>query len=131
MKELTKLMIKEFELNKLGYDFMGFLQSKKDIYTFHHIKAKREGGLFIRDNGAILFTTPHEYLHKIEEYEKPLYLYIQQELKDMNKKGYLDIYNLKRIHDILEYFEYNHEEDYTKKGKRLIKDTYYHRKDFR
>ena len=131
MKEVTKLMIKEFELKKLGYDFMGFLQSKKDIYTFHHIKAKREGGLLVRDNGAILFTTPHEYLHKIEMYENPLYLYITEELKDMNKKGHLDIYNLKRIHDILRFFEDRHIEDSTKKGKRLIKDTYYHRKDFR
>ena len=58
-------------------------------------------------------------------------LKMKQELKDMNKKGYLDIYNLKRIHDILRFFEDRHIEDSTKKGKRLIKDTYYHRKDFR
>ena len=87
MKEVTKLMIKEFQLNKLGFDFMGYLQSKKDIYTFHHIKAKRDGGLLTRDNGAILFTTPHEYLHKIELYENALYIYISQELKEMNKNS--------------------------------------------
>lgn len=130
MKEVTKLMIKEFQLNKLGFDFMGYLQSKKDIYTFHHIKAKRDGGLLTRDNGAILFTTPHEYLHKIELYENALYIYISQELKEMNKKGYLDIYNLKRIQDTLRYFEDRHKNDSTRKGKILIKDTYYHRKKF-
>ena len=34
MKEVTKLMINEFKIKQLGYDFMGYTLQKNDIYTF-------------------------------------------------------------------------------------------------
>ena len=40
---------------------------------------------------------------------------------DENIKGRLDIDNLKRIHDLLLYFEREHDHDTLKKGKLLIK----------
>ena len=36
MREVTKLMIREFKIKQLGYDFMGYTCGKNDIYNFHH-----------------------------------------------------------------------------------------------
>ena len=43
---------------------------------------------------------------------------------DENFKGKLDIYNLRKIRDLLLYFENEHKYDTTKKGKLLIKKPY-------
>ena len=131
MKEVTKLMINEFKIKELGYDFMGYSLQKDDKYTFHHLVIpKRRGGLTMRENGAILFTTPHQYLHVIELYESDIYDYITQELVAMNQKGYLDVENLIRIHEALEFFEQKYENKYTKRGKKLIRVKYKNRVEF-
>ena len=45
MKEITKLMINEFKLRQLGYDFMGYRLKRRESLSFHHlIIANREGG---------------------------------------------------------------------------------------
>jgi len=130
LKHITKLMINEFKIKKLGYDFMGYSLQKGDSYTFHHIIPKRKGGKYTRENGAILFTTSHEYLHKIELYEISLYDYIQQELLDINHKGNVDTINVKRIQDILKYFEDRYKNFSNSNHKKLIKETYLKRQDF-
>ena len=95
MKEITMLMINEFKIKQLGYDFMGYSLQKGDIYTFHHlIIPRRHGGSYSRDNGAILFSTPHSYLHVIEVYDYDRFTAITSEMIDMNIKGYLDVNNL-------------------------------------
>ena len=43
---------------------------------------------------------------------------------DINFKGYLDLNNLRRIHDLLKQFEKEHCGDYTRHGKPLIKEIY-------
>lgn len=123
-------MINEFGIKRLGYDFMGYSLQKGDCYTFHHIIPKRKGGEYIRENGAILFTTPHEYLHKIELYEVAFYNYIQQELMDINNKGNIDVVNLKRIQDILRCFEDRYKDFYNSKNQKIIKESYLKRKKF-
>jgi hypothetical protein len=135
MREITKNMVKEFKIKQLGYDMMGYYQQKGDIITFHHLlvahrncKSKGLGEGYFRWNGAILYTTPHEYLHVIENRDYDMFSYITSEMLDENIKGYLDLYNIRRIHDVLEQFEKEHCADRTKRGKVLIKESYTRRK---
>jgi len=129
MKEVTKLMIREFKIKELGYDFMGYSLGKKDIYNFHHlIIPNRSGGPIARWNGAILCgKSSHPYLHVIESRDFDMFAYITSEMIDMNIKGKLDIENLKRIRDVLIQFEREHCSDRTNKGKILIKNEYLYR----
>lgn len=132
MKEVTKLMINEFKIKQLGYDFMGYHLNKDDIYTFHHlIVPNRYGGAYARWNGAILCgKTSHPYLHVIENKDYDVFCYLTSEMIDMNVKGYLDVDNLRRINDLLCQFEREHCSDRTRKGKLLIKEEYTKRKLF-
>lgn len=131
MKEITKLMIREFKIKELGYDFMGYSLQKNDLYTFHHlIVPNRNGGPYARWNGAILFSTPHQYLHSIEAKDYDRFCYLTSEMIDMNVKCYLDIENLRHIHDCLDSFEKEHSSDITSKGKILIKEEYTRRNHF-
>lgn len=128
MKEITKSMIKEFKLRELGFDFMGYRLQKGDIYTFHHlIVPNREGGPYARWNGAILFSTPHQYLHVIESKDNDRFYYISSELIDINIKGCVDIENIRAIDDVLCSFENEYCGSTTSKGKTLIKEEYIHR----
>lgn len=126
MKQVTKLMIREFEINKLGYDFMGYTLQKGDIYNFHHlIVPNREGGPIERWNGAILCSkSSHPYLHLIEAKDYEMFCFITSEMIDENVKGYLDTRNIREIHNLLEQFEREHCSDRSKKGKILIKEEY-------
>lgn len=135
MREITKIMINQFKIMKLGFDFMGFTVDKKSSLSFHHLIIPRrnckeyglgEGYLFW--NGAILRQdTSHDYLHLIEAKDYDIFLAITSEMIDENIKGYLDIDNLRRINDLLKVFEREHCSDRGKKGKLLIKDSYYRR----
>ena len=132
MKEITMLMINEFKIKQLGYDFMGYSLQKGDIYTFHHlIIPRRHGGDYSRDNGSILFSTPHSYLHIIEAHDYDRFTAITSEMIDMNIKGYLDVNNLMFIDDILTSFEKEYINKTTRKGKKLIKDNYLNRNKFK
>lgn len=126
MKEVTKLMIREFEIKRLNYDFMGYTLEKNDIYTFHHlIVPNREGGPYARWNGAILCgKSSHPYLHVIEAKDYDIFSYITSEMIDENMKGYLDTRNIMEIHNLLDKFEREHCSDRTRKGKVLIKEEY-------
>lgn len=132
MREITKIMINQFKIMKLGFDFMGYTVDKKSSLSYHHLIVPRrlcsqnglgEGYLFW--NGAILRQdTSHDYLHLIEAKDYEIFLAITSEMIDENVKGYLDIDNLRRINDLLKVFEREHCSDRGKKGKLLIKDSY-------
>ena len=132
MREITKVMINQFKIMKLGYDFMGYTVDKKSSLSFHHLIIPRrnckeygigEGYLFW--NGAILRQdTSHDYLHLIEAKDYDMFMAITSEMIDENIKGQLDINNLRKIHDILTCFEREHCSDRSKKGRLLIKDSY-------
>ena len=138
MKEITKLMVKKYELMKLGYDFMGYDIINKNNLSFHHLiiphrdcRALGLGEGYLEWNGAILNqNTSHNYLHLIEAKDYDMFLAITNELIDENIKGHLDIDNLRRIHDILGCFEREHINDKSKKGKILIKQEYMRRRKF-
>lgn len=130
-------MVEEFRIKKLKYDMMGYSQQSGDLITFHHLiiphRHCKEQGLgegYLRWNGAILYTTPHEYLHLIEAKDYELFMTITSELIDENVKGFIDAENLRYIDDCLNYFEKEHCSDRGKKGKLLIKEQYLHRNKF-
>ena len=129
MREVTKLMIKDFKIMKLGYDFMGYKVNRTKDLSFHHLiiphresKTYGIGEGYLYWNGAILRqNTSHDYLHIIEKIDPDIFYELTSEMIDENIKGRLDIDNLKRIHDLLLYFEREHDHDTSKKGKLLIK----------
>lgn len=126
MKEITKLMIKKYALNKLKYDFMGYpFQSNSQLSYHHLIIPRRKNGPMTFENGSILRqNTAHDYLHVIEKYDYDMFLAITSEMIDENIKGYLDYQNLKAIDDILNQFEREYCSYRTKKGHLIIKDQY-------
>lgn len=129
MREITKIMVNDFKIMKLGMDFMGYHVNRKQDLSYHHLIIPRrhckEAGLgegYLYWNGAILRqNTSHDYLHTIENVDPDIFYELTSEMIDENIKGRLDIDNLKRIHDLLLYFEREHDHDTTKKGKLLIK----------
>lgn len=132
MREITNEMIKEFKINKLGYDMMGGTFNNKRELSFHHLivprrecKLKRLGDGYLFWNGAILVqSTSHEELHCIEIFKPEDFYYITSELIDMNVSKEIKIENLKRIREILLEFEYEYRNYHTKNGKKLIKREY-------
>ena len=129
MKEITKIMVNDFKIMKLGMDFMVYHVNRKQDLSYHHLIIPRrhckEAGLgegYLYWNGAILRqNTSHDYLHLIENIDPDIFYELTSEMIDENIKGRLDIDNLKRIHDLLLYFEREHDHDTSKKGKLLIK----------
>ena len=129
MREVTKLMVNDFKIMKLGMDFMGYHVNRKQDLSYHHLIIPRrhckEAGLgegYLYWNGAILRqNTSHDYLNIIERIDPDIFYELTSEMIDENIKGRLDIDNLKRIHDLLLYFEREHDHDTSKKGKLLIK----------
>lgn len=129
---VTKLMIDEFNMKKLGYDFMGYTFNRTKDLSFHHLIVPRKDSKrilgndgYIRENGAILVQdSSHDYLHLIEHINREMFEIITEELIKENKQGYLSSDNIKKIHKILEQFEKEHLHDKSKKGKVLIKYKY-------
>ena len=132
MKEVTKTMIKDFRIMKLGHDFMGYKVNRAKDLSFHHLiiphRESRAYGIgegYLYWNGAILVQdTSHEYLHRIEQKDPEIFWGITSEMIDQNIKGHLDVENLRQIRSMLEYFEREHCSDRSKKGKLLIKEEY-------
>lgn len=129
MKEVTKYMIEEYGVKRLGIDFMGYKLQKGDIYTFHHlIIPNRQGGPYAVWNGAILCgKSSHPYLHLIEAKDYDMFCAISSEMIDMNIKGHIDLENIRYIDDCLTSFEREHCSDISRKGKILLKEEYTNR----
>ena len=133
MRETTNIMIHEFNLNKLKYDFAGYTFDRTKQLSFHHLRISKhdckalnipsEGYLYW--NGAILRQdTSHDYLHILEKYDPEIFYLITSELIDENIKRKLTLDSLRRIRTLLEYFEKEHCSTRTKKGNLLIKESY-------
>lgn len=127
-------MIKEYNLKKLGYDFMGFRFRRISDLSFHHLIIPHrdckgiEADGYVKWNGAILVQdTSHAYLHLIETVDRDRFEYITQRMVEMNVNGELDPYNLERIEQVLRVFEIENRGLENKKGKSLIRDAYFDR----
>lgn len=133
MKEITRDMITEFKINKLGYDFMGYAFRNNKELSFHHLivahrycKKMGLGDGYLKWNGAILKqSTSHDYLHLIERIDEEIFWLLTSEMIQENIKGELNIENLKRIRELLLYFESKHQKDEDDKGRKLIKKNIY------
>lgn len=136
MKEITRIMIKKYNLMKLKYDFMGYEFNNKNQLSFHHLivpkRLCRNQGLgegYFEWNGAILRqNTSHDYLHTIEQYDLDMFNAITSEMIDENIKGRIDLENLIMIDDILTQFEREYCSERTKKGNYIIKEEYTRRR---
>jgi hypothetical protein len=125
-------MIKEFQINKLKYDFMGYTFNRYEELSFHHLivpkrdcKAQGLGDGYLFWNGAILKQdTSHDYLHIIERIDRKSFLQITDIMVLENKQREIDIDSLKRIREILLKFEYRYQKERTKSGQKVLKRTY-------
>lgn len=132
MKEVTKQMIEDFRLKKLGYDFMGYEFDKTSQLSFHHLivphRECKKAGLgegYLYWNGAILRQdTAHDYLHVIEHYDYDRFTDITSELIDINIQRQILYENLLYINDILNGFEREYSGKRAKKGNEIIKSSY-------
>lgn len=132
MREITKLMVNDFNLKKLGYDFAGFHFNRTNDLSFHHLIIPHRDSMsfgigegYVYWNGAILVqNTSHDYLHLIEQFNRPMFLAITDELIKENKQGYVGIDNIRRIHSVMEEFESRYGDVKSKKGKLLVKREY-------
>ena len=133
MREVTKLMIKKYALNKLKYDFMGYTFERTNELTFHHLIVPKkdckgmEAGGYLDWNGSLLIFNSHEYLHRIQTYNDDMFQAITLEMIDENNKGRLDMENIKAIDDILRCFEKEYLGKTTKGGNEIIKEEYLNR----
>lgn len=64
MKGVLCDMVEIYEPN--GIDWMGFHESRKNPYTFHHIQEKKNKGDVSIKNGAILTKYAHQLLNILE-----------------------------------------------------------------
>lgn len=136
MKMVTNLMINEFKLKELGMDMMGYKVVRDNDYSFHHLivpkrdckRKKIESNGYVRWNGAILsMKSGHPYLHLVERYKRAYFEDITHQLVNMNQKGYIDVEDLRIIHEILREFELLYDYEESHKGKVFIKPEYRNR----
>lgn len=134
MREITKEMINEYKLKKLGYDFMGYTFNNINELSFHHLIIPRRlcGDMpdkgYNRENGAILKQySSHEYLHLIELYDRDRFLAITKYLIDENLLGRLDVESLRRIRDVLLSFENEFEDKRNSSGQLILKKKFKNR----
>ena len=134
MRGITKQMIDDYKLKKLGYDFMGYTFNNINELSFHHLIIPRrlcnempDRG-YNRENGAILKQySSHEYLHLIELYDRDRFLEITKWLVEENQLGRLDIESLRKIRDVLLSFEKEHENTKNSSGQLILKKKFKNR----
>jgi len=132
VKEVTKIMIKKYCLDRLKFDFMGYQFLHNNELSFHHLIIPRRlckdqglGEGFLDWNGAILKqTTAHDYLHVVERYDRDMFEEITKQMIIENEQGYLDMNSLKRIDDVLKCFEKEYINERTTRGEYIIKEEY-------
>ncbi len=132
MREITKIMIERYALNKLKYDFMGYRFNDVQELSFHHLIIPRcvckdlypHAGFLDWNCALLVRNTSHDYLHTIEKYDYDRFAAISSEMIDENIKGYLDYENLKAIDDILYSFEMEYYNETTEKGKLIVPEEW-------
>ena len=124
MEKITSLIINEYKIKELGYDFMGFSPSK-DQYTAHHlIIPKRAGGKLERGNVSVLMSTSHNLLHKIERHSFEIFSAITGEMIDEVFKGKLDDKNILEIYYLIDQFYDEYKYVTNAKGRPIIDKDY-------
>ncbi|NMA51205.1 MAG: hypothetical protein GX951_05120 [Mollicutes bacterium] len=71
---IDPILIRMFEIYKPnGIDWMLDKETKKNMFTFHHITEERCGGKRIVENGAILTIASHNFLNYLDVKRRELY----------------------------------------------------------
>lgn len=126
MKQITREMLRIYKPLS-GLDWMNYKVVRNQM-TFHHIIKKCDGGLEIIDNGALLMSKPHQYLHTIEFADPDTYVALNKIFEFINKQQHEPTEEQRQIIEyLLRSFESEHKEDKTSKGKLLIKPYYLQR----
>ena len=129
MGSIANKLFNDFELYKLGYDFMGYYFDDRKELSYHHIKTKQQRGKTTYENGALLNrNTSHNYIHTIEEYEFDLFVELSNILKDEHACGSITKQHLQEIRTILEFFEHKYNNQCTKRGNLIIHEDYIRRR---
>lgn len=125
MSRLRERLYKEYQLDKTGYDFMGYeFQDKKELST-HHIMPRHIGGKTEKKNLCVLNRyTSHNYIHLIEDTDYKVFLKLSSFLAEQVKKGEISIDELLRIEEVLESFERKYKDEESRNGSLLIKPEY-------
>lgn len=142
MKDITRIMVKDFNIKKLGFDMMGYEFDRTNQLSFHHLIIPKaqciakniEADGYLYWNGAILTqdykggTDSHDYLHCIERIDRERFDYITKYLQEENIDRRIKYECLLKIHDCLKSFEKEYCSARDGKGKPLIKDAYVRRR---
>lgn len=125
MSRLRERLYKDYKLEELGYDFMGFEFEKKNDLSTHHILPRHEGGKTKKNNLCVLNRyTSHNYIHLIEDVDYKLFLQISKFLLEQVKKGEISMEQILRIYDVLDVFERKYKDAESRSGDLLIKPEY-------
>lgn len=125
MSRLRERLYKDYNLETLGYDFMGYEFSTKKELSTHHVLPRHSGGKTKKDNLCILNRyTSHNYIHLIEDTDYKVFLEVSKYLLEEIKKGEISPDQLLRINDALEFFEFKFRDEEDRHGERLIKPEY-------
>lgn len=65
--------------------WMGYKLTKKNPYSYHHIKEARNGGRVSIDNGALLTRAAHDDLNLLDEHARSLYCELNNLFKELNQ----------------------------------------------
>lgn len=125
MSRLRERLYKEYQLESLGYDFLGYtFENKKELST-HHIIPKHCGGQTKKNNLCVLNRfTSHNYIHLIEDYDYKAFLKISKCLMEQVKLGKISIGEINTIYELLQEFEYKHKNTEDRNGDPIIKEEY-------
>lgn len=125
MSRLRERLYKEYKLEEVGYDFLGYtFESKKELST-HHIIPKHSGGQTKKNNLCILTRdTAHNYIHLIEDYDYKIFLQVSKQLMEQVKNGSIGLDEIKRIDELLMFFEDKYKNEEARNGELLIKPEY-------
>ena len=125
MSRLRERLYKEYQLESLGYDFLGYtFENKKELST-HHIIPKHCGGQTKKNNLCVLNRfTSHNYIHLIEDYDYKAFMQISKCLMEQVKLGKVSIGEINTIFELLQEFEHKHKNLEDRNGVPLIKEEY-------
>lgn len=125
MSRLREKLYKEYKLEELGYDFLGYtFDSKKELST-HHILPRHSGGQTKKNNLCALNRfTSHNYIHLIEDTDYKVFLELSKYLLEEVKRGEIGREQLLRIADVLQFFEYKYRDEEDRHGELLIRPEY-------
>lgn len=125
MSRLRERLYREYNLEDYGFDFMGYeFNTKKELST-HHIIPRNSGGQTKKNNLCILTRdTAHNYIHLIEDYDYKVFLQISKQLMEQVKNGSIGLDEIKRIDELLMFFEDKYKDEEARNGELLIKPEY-------